>query len=86
MKNITLIKLKTLEEALYPNKEKYPDGSIHKGIMWDYSRPKVGERFSVLESKMYAKFTTSEVQEIISDDGSGIVFKTLNSLYKISYE
>lgn len=86
MKNITLIKLQTLEEALHPQKEKYPDGSIHKGIMWEYSRPKVGQSFAVLKSKMHALFVTSIVQEIISDDESGIVFKTLNSLYKIVYE
>jgi hypothetical protein len=82
MKNITLIKLETLDDALHPNKEKH----IKKGIMWDYSRPKVGVGFDVLESKMYARFTTSPVTEIISDDESGIVFKTLNSLYKIVYE
>jgi len=86
MNNITLTKIQTLDNALTPNKEKYPDVSIHKGIMWDYSRPKVGKSFNVLESKMYARFTTSPVQEIISDDESGIVFKTLNSLYKIIYE
>jgi hypothetical protein len=82
MKNITLIKLETLDDALHPNKEKH----IKKGIMWDYSRPKVGQSFAVLESKMHALFVTSIVQKIISDDESGIVFKTLNSLYKISYE
>lgn len=54
--------------------------------MWDYSRPKVGQSFAVLESKLHALFVTSVVQEIVSDDESGIVFKTLNSIYKIVYE
>ena len=85
-KNITLIKLNTLEEAEYPQRERYPNGTERTGLMWEFSEPKVGERFCVLAGKLSLTFRTSPVQEILSKTDNSIVFKTINSIYKITWK
>ena len=82
-KNITLRKLNTLEDAEYPQREKYPDGTERTGLMWDFTKPKVGVIFRVMSSKMWSSFHTSEVKEIMSETPEKIVFKTLNSTYEL---
>lgn len=85
-KKIILQKINTLEDAEYPQKEKYPDGTQRKGLMWEFSKPKVGEAFLVLVSKMSPIFHTSIVQEIINETDKEIKFKTLNSTYLLKIE
>lgn len=84
--NITLTKLKTLELAEYPQEEKYPSGISYSGLMWEFSLPKVGERFSVKESKMWSKFNTSIVKHIENIDDKTIILTTLNSKYKLEID
>jgi hypothetical protein len=83
---ITLRKLNTLENALYPQREKYPDGTERKGLMWDFSKPRIGMPFSVKSSKMFSTFHTSTVLEIVSETKDKIIFKTLNSTYELTIE
>lgn len=85
-KNIRLLKLETLPDALYPQEDKYASGQvISQGLMWEWSKPEVGEGFQVHIGKLNPIFRTSTVVEIINDDKIGIEFKTLNSRYKIIY-
>lgn len=83
---VTLTKINILEEAQYPQKEKYPDGMEVQGYMYQFSKPKVGERYTLLKSKVWPIFVTSEVTEVIKDTLGEIVFKTLNSTYKITWD
>lgn len=83
---ITLLKLNTLDDAEYPQKEKYPNGTIRIGYMFEHTKPEVGKRFKVHINKLDWHFITSTVTEIISETEDSIVFKTLNSTYKITWE
>lgn len=85
-KNITLVKLNTLENAEYPQREKYPEGTSMRGLMWEYSLPEVDEQFYVLESKLFPVFETSIVTKIIESNNKEIIFETINSTYKIIIE
>lgn len=85
MKKITLTKLNILDDAKYPQREEYPDGYFVDGYMNESYKPTVGEVFYVLESKLSPKFCTSTVTEILSEGKDGIMFKTRNSTYKITY-
>lgn len=85
-KNITLTKLNTLDEAEFPQREKYPDGSERTGLMWEFSEPRIGKCFYVLEGKLNPTFRTSLVQEILFKTDNSIVFKTINSIYKITWK
>ena len=82
--NIRLTKLKTLEDAEYPQEERFPSSTtIKEGLMWAFSKPKVGKRFPVLQSKMSALFVTSLVKKITKIDSNTSILKTLNSEYKL---
>lgn len=83
--NIKLTKLKTLEDAKYPQEEKYPsDGStVREGLMWEFSLPKHGQSFNVMQSKMYPSFRTSIVFEIEEIDKNIMILTTMNSKYKL---
>lgn len=83
--NIVLKKLNTLEDAEYPQKEKYPDGYEKLGLMWEHNKPKVGEPFLVLTAKTCPTFHTSTVIEILEEKDNSIIFKTLNSMYQLTY-
>lgn len=84
--NIDLYKLETLEDAKYPQEEKYPSGTVIKtGYMWEHTKPKVGEEFYIFQSKTYYNFRTSQITEIIEETKEYIIFKTLNSKYKVKY-
>lgn len=83
-KNIVLTKLNTLPEAEYPQPEKYPDGTERSGLMWEHTLPTVGKPFYVLTSKMWDSLRTSPITEILSQTEEEVVFKTLNSTYKLS--
>lgn len=82
-KNIVLRKINTLEDAEYPQAEKYPEGTERTGFMWEYTVPKIGTQFRVMQSKLWASFYTSEITEILSETPEKIVFKTLNSTYEL---
>ncbi len=83
-KKIKLTKLYTRTDAEFPQKEKYPDNTIIEGLMWsEFSKPKVGQVFRVLKSKLYASFQTSIVTEIVEETEDKIIFKTLNSVYEL---
>ena len=81
--NITLRKINTLDDAVVPQREKYPDGTERMGLMWDFSYPTVGHSFLVLAGKLHPVFQTSRVTEIIEETDERIVFKTRNSTYEI---
>lgn len=80
---ITLRKLSILEDAEFPQKEKYPEGTERHGLMWEFSRPQVGEPFTVLAGKLRPTFRTSPVTEIVEVSKFRIVFKTYNSKYEL---
>jgi hypothetical protein len=82
MRKIKLTKLNTLEEAVYPQKEKYPDNWYVEG--YSSKKPEVGEVFYVLENKLYPIFRTSTLTKVINKK-SYIIFTTLNSTYKLEY-
>jgi hypothetical protein len=78
------MKLETLENAEYPQEEKYPSGSeVSSGLMWKFTEPVVGEQFKVHYGKLYHHFHTSTVTEILEKTSSNIKFKTKNSIYNI---
>ena len=83
---VTLRKIHTLEDAEYPQREKYPDGTERQGLMWEFSRPHVGLPFTVLKSKLLPTFRTSTVTEILEVMDHRIVFKTFNSTYALLIE
>lgn len=85
-KEITLIKINTREDAEQPQKEKYPDGTERNGLMWEFSKPKVGESFMVLISKLLPTFITSPVTEILEKTEKQIIFKTINSTYRLIWK
>lgn len=83
MKKINLIKLETLTTAEYPQEDKYPSGNIiAKGLMWNWSKPKVNEYFNVYHAKLKPVFRTSLVQSI-EEIEDGYIITTINSKYKI---
>lgn len=82
-KKIDLVKVITLENAEYPQREKYPNKTtVSTGLMFEHTLPKIGEPFFVMGSKLYPIFHTSQVKEI-QDTSFGYVLTTLNSIYKI---
>lgn len=82
--NILLSKVETRDDAEYPQEEKYPSGKTRReGLMWSFTLPEVGKRFGVHISKIIPHFLTSEVTAILEDKPSYIVFKTINSIYKV---
>lgn len=88
-KNIRLYKVETLEDAEYPQEEKYPSGTVLKiGLMWEHTLPKIGEVFEVFAGKLYPTFHTSTVVDIsMLDLVDGVIaFKTLNSKYEVRWE
>lgn len=85
MKSIELLKLKTREDALYPQEEKYPSGTIvSKGLMWKWTIPEVGKQFNVMYDKLTPIFHTSTITNIIETTEDKIIFETVNSLYQIN--
>lgn len=77
---VKLTKLTELPDALHPNN--IPEGAVHKG--WMRTKPTLNERFYVY-SEGYTNFSTSGVQEIISEDETQITFKTYSSIYQLTY-
>lgn len=84
--NILLSKINTREDAEHPQKEKYPNGTERRGLMWEHTLPKIGEPFMVAESKLYAHFMTSPVEDLLSFDTieNTIEFRTVNSEYRLT--
>ena len=80
MYNVKLIKLNTLDDAEYPQKEKYPDNTIKEGETENL--PIVGQSFSLYKKSKIGFFVTSPVTKIISNSDKEIVFTTLNSNLK----
>lgn len=76
------IKITKLSDDYF--KGNHPNGIIEgyakEGFM--INKPKIGERFTVHESKLYFSFTTSEVTEELNKDN---IFKTTYSTYKLEY-
>lgn len=90
-KNIVLRKINTLDDAIHPQKIKYPDNTIGEGLMYDY--PEIGKSFMLYreiqinktENKVIPVFITSKVVKIVKKVAGEIVFTTLNSTYEITY-
>lgn len=82
--NIELLKLETLTTAEHPQEDKYPSGEVVSiGLMFEHTKPKVGEAFYVMRSKLNPIFRTSAVKEIEELVNGDILLITLNSKYKI---
>lgn len=84
MYNVKLIKLNTLDDAEYPQKEKYPDNTIKEGETENL--PIVGQSFSLYKKSKIGFFVTSPVTKIISNSDKEIIFTTLNSKYKLEID
>lgn len=83
---IRLIKETTLPDAVVPQEEKYPSGSVvSQGYMWEHTRPTLDTKFYVMATKIYPLFVTSRVNKILESTDEYIRFKTLNSIYKIEF-
>jgi hypothetical protein len=86
MNKIKLIKLETLDTAIFPQENIYPSGNIiEKGLMFDWSKPEINECFYVYYSKLIPSFKTSLVQNI-KEIKDGYIITTINSKYKIEIE
>ena len=84
---IALFKESTREDAKHPQEDEYPSGSVlSEGYMWDYTQPKLGNKFYVMESKLYPNFRTSSIQEILETTDEYIRFRTKNSVYKVLFK
>lgn len=83
-KNVTLRKIKTLEDANHPQQDKYPDNTEREGLLYEETLPKVGFVFQLMLLKYVPKFRTSKVTEILGRTNKQIIFKTQNSLYEIT--
>ena len=84
-KYIELYKIETLDDAECPQEEKYPSKTIIKaGFMWEHTLPKIDKEFYIFQSKTFPIFKTSIVKEIIEKTDEYIIFKTVNSKYKIN--
>lgn len=75
-----LYKVKTLEDAEYPQEEKYPSGTIIREG-WMYEEPLVGSFFILYGNKIRSSLRTSPVKEVLESSKDHIRFKTLNSEY-----
>ena len=83
---IRLVKEKTLADAIIPQEEEYPSGSVvSQGYMWQHTQPQLDSKFYVMESKLYPVFKTSRIIKILESTDEYIRFKTLNSIYKIEF-
>lgn len=80
MKKAKLTKIDELLDAEVPNN--IAIGATREGFA--LKSPKVGEAFTLLKSKG-SYFITSEVTEILYKRDNEIQFKTLNSIYKLTY-
>jgi hypothetical protein len=85
-KKIKLTKIKELPDAEYPNN--IQEGETREGHMTDL--PKFGDRFTMavykkngIKQTIGSWFSTSPVTEVVSNTKDEIVFKTLNSIYKV---
>lgn len=56
------------------------------GFMWEHTLPKEGSPFYLYNDKKTPFFRTSIVTEIMESDDQHIVFKTLNSIYEITWK
>ncbi len=79
-KNIRVQKLKTLEDARYPQEKMWDV----VGVMLEDHEPKVGHAFVVCAAQVIPIWHSSTVTEIISQTEKEIVFKTLNSKYRLT--
>lgn len=83
-KRIALHKLETLVDAQVPQEHKYKSGTVLSiGYLFEHTQPIIGQEFYVFQSKTQCTFRTSEIVEILQQNEEFIIFKTLNSLYKL---
>lgn len=85
--NITLTKIETRADSRHSQEEKYPSGVFQKrGLMWEFTKPKVGEAFHVNESKLWSNYRTSKVEKIETIDEYTMMLTTENSVYKLEID
>ena len=85
-KNIYLTKISSLADYIFDEFQKYPIGFEVTGYMWEHTLPEEGSAFYVYNDKKTAYFRTSVVTELLEEGSEHILFKTLNSIYKISWK
>jgi len=79
-KSIRVQKLETLSDALNPQERMWDV----VGVMLEDHEPKVGHAFVVCAAQVIPIWHSSTVTEIISQTDEEIVFKTLNSKYRLT--
>jgi|SRR6056297_2794082 len=77
-----LVKLKTRNDAKYPQKEKYPDG-IMLGMGFVKLSPVVGKSFFLFENNNIPSCYTSTVVDI-KKEKEKLILTTENSVYELS--
>lgn len=90
-RKVILIKLNTLDDAQYPQRDKYPDGFTKEGLVLENSieiNTPLLLYTKLPNGAIIPMFTTSRIQEIseISVPDNLIVFTTRNSNYKLIIE
>ena len=83
MKTYKLTKLERREDP-YHVLELVPQGFEVKGIYEEMDRPEVGYPYIFRgDAGFNDVFNTSMVKEIIDESDNSVIFKTLNSIYKL---
>lgn len=85
-KSICLTKVASLVDYVPQEFQRYPNGFEILGFMWEHTLPKEGSPFYLYSDKKTPFFRTSVVTEIMESNNQHIVFKTLNSIYEITWK
>lgn len=84
---VTLIKLSTLDEAEFPQEDKYPSGrTVRKGYIKAEHMPQVGKAVYISNEHNIPIFHTSTVRDVEEVDNHTMILTTLNSKYRLEYE
>jgi hypothetical protein len=84
---VKLTKLETLEEAEFPQEDKYPSKTtVKEGFMAAEHMPQIGEAAYIQDELGRIKFHTSTVRDIEEVDNHTMILTTLNSKYRLDYE
>ena len=85
MVKVKLVKLGTRENADYPQREKYPDGTVREGYIGNFNVKKNEPVYISVNYKgqLIPIFHTSRVESTVSQTEDEIVFTTMNSSYRL---
>jgi hypothetical protein len=81
---VTLTKLETLENADFPQEDKYPSKTtVKEGFIDEENMPQIGKTFYMEIDK--GIFHTSTIKDIEELDDHTMILTTLNSKYRLNY-